>query len=739
VDPLETGPVDARGFWGLEPERWREDVLRIVLRLTLALGVVVYVPSMIAAWSTAQTAVAVVDTFAILVVALLNFWSRGAFFARAAILCGVFYTLGVVLLMTVGPIAQIYLFGFSLAATLLLGIRLGLASVALNAGTMLGLGVLGQASPAMAVAQWPESAFLWWVITANFLLVNAILALALGAIVRFLERALLRERGARGALETERRLLQLANEDLLDVARDRERTAERLEVSEGRFRELADHVGELFYSIDAETGELLYVNRLSQSLWGASFEELREDRARFGQRAHPDDGEAVEREWRAVLEGEPRELEYRVHHPASDTPRTVLERAFPVRDADGRVRRVVGVARDVTADRASEAERRSLGLQIQQAQKMEAIGRLAGGIAHDFNNMLGVILGYASMVRDALGDSPRLVSDVGQIIEAGERSASLTAQLLAFARRQPIAPRDLDLDTAVEATLQMVSRLVGESVEVSFRPGGAGTVRMDPSQLDQIVVNLAINARDAMPEGGHLVFETSRLNVDESYRRAHAEVREGEFALLIVSDDGRGMDAATRDRLFEPFFTTKEAGEGTGLGLSTVYGVVKQNGGMIGVYSELGCGTTFRIYFPVAPAEAAAPAQITPAAPVGGDETVLLVEDEPRVRAMTERLLADLGYRVLSASLPSEALEVAASHEGPIHLLLTDVVMPEMSGRDVWERLAGARPELRCVFMSGYTADILGARGVMHGDVQFLAKPFTADALASKIREALRN
>jgi PAS domain S-box-containing protein len=538
-------------------------------------------------------------------------------------------------------------------------------------------------------------------------------------------------------LKAQQEEIQAQYEELEREANERARAAERLEISEGRFRELADHVGELFYSVNAETGELLYVNRLSESLWGVSFEDLRDGRAQFAHRAHPDDREAIEGRWQKVLEGEPQEMEYRVQIPDSDTGRTVLERAFPVLDPEGRVQRVVGVARDITADRALEAEHRSLNLQIQQAQKMDAIGRLAGGIAHDFNNMLGVILGYANILRRAVQDEPHLVQDIQQIVEAGERSAALTGQLLAFARRQPIAPRDLDLDAAVEATLHMVRRLVGEGIELSFRAGDAGTVRMDPTQLDQILVNLAINARDAMPEGGHLVFETMRFTVDETYRRTHAEAPEGEFALLVVSDDGCGMDANTRERLFEPFFTTKEAGEGTGLGLSTVYGIVKQNGGMIGVYSEPGRGTTFRIYFPIAVSDESAAEPSLPAVRVGGDETVLLVEDEPRVRAMTERLLADLGYHVLTASRPSEALEVAAQYGGPIQLLLTDVVMPEMSGRDLWERLSPERPDMRCLFVSGYTADILGARGIMEEGVCFLAKPFSADALAAKIREAL--
>ncbi len=393
---------------------------------------------------------------------------------------------------------------------------------------------------------------------------------------------------------------------------------------------------------------------------------------------------------------------------------------------------VLGLAEDVT-------ERRLLEAQLRQAQKMEAVGRLAGGIAHDFNNLLTVVLGHSDLLLKRAGGDPSLGRGVEEIKKASERAASLTRQLLAFGRRQVLQPKVLDLAAVVANVQSMLHRLIGEDVAlVTVASPGLGRVRADPGQIDQVLVNLAVNARDAMPLGGTLTIETSNADLDAEYVERHLAIGPGRYVLLAVSDTGCGMDTETQSRIFEPFFTTKPEGRGTGLGLSTVYGIVKQSDGYIWVYSEPGRGTTFKIYLPRVDQEATAvePGEATVEAP-RGTETVLLVEDQEMVRDMVREALEMSGYAVLAASGGADALALAAGHRGPIHLLVTDVVMPGMSGRELAERLSTVRPTLRVLFMSGYTDDAISRHGILEEGVTFLQKPFTPDALSRKVRELL--
>ncbi|MEK6814630.1 MAG: ATP-binding protein [Nitrospirota bacterium] len=400
---------------------------------------------------------------------------------------------------------------------------------------------------------------------------------------------------------------------------------------------------------------------------------------------------------------------------------------------DGSVEFLSTIARDIT-------ERKNLETQFRHAQKMEAVGRLAGGVAHDFNNMLTVINGYAEMLLGRMKPDDPSRPEIAAIREAGERAASLTQQLLAFSRRQVVAPQVLSLNAVVSRTDKMLKRLIGEDVElVTILAPVLGTVRVDPGQMEQVIMNLAVNARDAMPNGGKLTIETADVDIDESYAREHVvAVPPGPYVLLAVSDTGCGMDAETLQRVFEPFFTTKGQGKGTGLGLSTVYGIVKQNAGYIWVYSEPGRGTTFKIYFPRAVEEAGALAgRKEPALEKGGNETVLLVEDDPAVRAFSAKSLRQHGYTVLEAADGEGALAVCDEHEGPIHLMVTDVVMPGMSGRELAEHLARVCPNVRVLYVSGYTDNAIVHHGVLDAGVAFLQKPFSAGGLLRKVMETL--
>ena len=417
-------------------------------------------------------------------------------------------------------------------------------------------------------------------------------------------------------------------------------------------------------------------------------------------------------------------------HDREGRPRVFLNNVVGFVE-DGQLVRVWGTQRDVT-------DQRHLEEQFRQSQKMEAVGQLAGGIAHDFNNLLTAILGNTQLLLRELppGDSKR--GDVEEIRKASERAASLTRQLLAYSRRQMLQPVVLDLNVVVSEMDKLLRRLIGEHIAlVTVLAPDLGRVKADPNQLEQVIVNLAVNARDAMPEGGKLTIETANVDLDEGFAQAHLGSVPGAYAMLAVTDTGSGMDATVRAHLFEPFFTTKEVGKGTGLGLATVYGIVKQSDGYISVYSEPGHGSSFKIYLPriATPARAAAGPQ--KGGPARGTETVLVVEDEPAVLSLSRRALEAQGYVVLAASDAAAALRVVERHGGMIHLLLTDVVMPGLSGRELADQLAGQRPGIRVLYMSGYPGDAVVQHGTLPSGSAFLQKPFSPDGLARKVRDVL--
>jgi two-component system, cell cycle sensor histidine kinase and response regulator CckA len=403
----------------------------------------------------------------------------------------------------------------------------------------------------------------------------------------------------------------------------------------------------------------------------------------------------------------------------------------------------LGIALNVLLDdlafRVSEREKAEE--RLRQAHKLEAIGKLAGGIAHDFNNMLSVILGYSEMSILALTAGDPIRADLEEIHRAAERARELTRQLLAFSRKQILEPKVLDLNQTLLGLSNMLRRLLGEGIELSLLTyTRVGKIKADPSQLEQVVMNLAVNARDAMPKGGKLAIETSDVELDAEYAAAHPDVSPGRYVLLAVTDDGVGIPASDWGRIFEPFFTTKPKGVGTGLGLSTVLGIVRQSGGHIWMYSEPGRGTTFKIYFPRHELPTHAPLTQPPATTIArGFETILLVEDDEQVRALCRIVLGRNGYNVLEAQSPGEAIILCEKYPAKIHLLLTDVVMPRMTGKELVDRVGPARPQMKILYMSGYTDDAIVHHGVLDAGVAFLQKPLTPDALLRKVRDVLNS
>jgi PAS domain S-box-containing protein len=453
-------------------------------------------------------------------------------------------------------------------------------------------------------------------------------------------------------------------------------------------------------------------------------------------RVYPDDRARVLASVRQALErgDETWSDEYRFSHPDGST-RWLLDRAYALYDDSGKPIRMVGSLQDVT-------KQRQLELQLRQAQKVEAVGQLAGGIAHDFNNILSIVVGYADLVLGSLGPATAGRDEVEEIRKAALRGAELTRQLLAFSRQQVLQPRTTDLAAIVAGMTQMLRRLIGEDIELSIEGTGSALVWVDPGQITQVILNLAVNARDAMPRGGRLTIRTMGVVVGEDEGREHVRIAPGRYVVLAVSDSGTGMDVATQAQIFEPYFTTKEPGRGTGLGLATVQGIVAQSGGSIVIVSEIGRGTTFRIYFPEAAAGEAARHDGDGARGAGGarraaGETVLLVEDDHALRAMLKAVLQRQGYRVLEAPNGREGLLLSQAFDGPIDLVLTDVVMPYMSGRELVERLAGTRSGLKAIFMSGYADGVLDEHGVRDRKSSFLQKPVTPAALVEKVRAVL--
>jgi hypothetical protein len=548
--------------------------------------------------------------------------------------------------------------------------------------------------------------------------------------VRVAERHYQRPDGQLVPVEISAAVVDVGGERIgLVIARDvteRKRAELKLQQSEEQYRLLFESNPHPMWVYDPETLAFLAVNDAAVAHYGYSREEflamtLEDIRP-------PEDVDALREDLAAAGRGISKGL---WRHRKKDGTLIDVEISAQNVSFGGRRGRLV-LANDIT-------DRRRLEDQLRQAQKMEAVGQLAGGVAHDFNNLLGVITGFTELLMKDIGPEHRGYRRVEEIRKAADRAASLTRQLLTFSRKQVVQPQVVDLNELICETEKMLRRLIGENIElVTALSPDLGRVRSDPGQVDQVIVNLAVNARDAMPGGGKLIIETANVTLDAGYSVNHAHVPPGPYVMLAVSDTGHGMDAVTQSRIFEPFFTTKELGKGTGLGLSTVYGIVKQSGGHIQVYSEVGRGTAVKVYLPrVESDERTVEGGALVEAPRPGSETILLVEDAESLRVMIREILEEGGYTVLESGEAEQALSVASAYEGPIPLMLTDVVMPGMSGREIADKLKGARPDTRVLYMSGYTDEAISHHGNLEPGTQFIQKPFTSDALLRKVREVL--
>ena len=526
---------------------------------------------------------------------------------------------------------------------------------------------------------------------------------------------------------------------LLGITRDiteRKQAEKTLRESEEKYRELWEQTRDGIALADLETGILLDCNQAMGDLVGRTREELIGQHQKILHLPASDNAKFFPAFEKHRTDREGGLLEDVLITKAGETK--VVEIKATLLTLQGK-KVMQGIFRDIAERKRAEEEQEKLQAQFLQAQKMESVGRLAGGVAHDFNNMLQTIIGYCELAfEETAADSP-LREDLLEIQKAANRSADLTRQLLAFARKQTVIPRVLDLNETLEGMLKMLRRLIGEDIDLFWKPGlDLWKVKMDPSQIDQILANLSVNARDAISGTGKVTIETENVTLDEAYCAGHAGFSPGQYVQLAVSDDGCGMDPETLEHIFEPFFTTKKEGAGTGLGLSTVYGIAKQNGGFINVYSEPGKGTAVKIYLPRFEGKASeALAESAAEVPQGHGETVLLIEDEESILKLGQKILERLGYTVLSAGTPGEALRLAETHAGEIHLLITDVVMPEMNGRDLAERIVSIKPGLKCLFMSGYTANAITHSNVLDEGMQFIQKPFSLKNLAAKVREVL--
>ena len=530
-------------------------------------------------------------------------------------------------------------------------------------------------------------------------------------------------------------------EGLLEDITERKHVEQALQESEKRYRTILNEMSEGYHEVDL-AGNFIFFNEAFLNIFGYSKDEMQD--TSFS--SYTADETITKKIFRAHNET------YRTGVPIQNFDCDILRKdgerrtlefyASLVKDPKGVPIGFRGIVRDITQTRQAEMEREKLQGQLTQAQKMESVGRLAGGVAHDFNNMLGVILGHAELALQKARNKQDPCPNLEKIQTAARRSADLTKQLLAFARKQVIEPKVMDLNQTVEDMLSMLRRLIGEDIDLSWVPTRElWPVKMDPSQVDQILANLCVNARDAITGVGKLTIETGIKTFDPAYCEDHDGFIPGDFVMLAVSDDGCGMNNETLENLFEPFFTTKEMGKGTGLGLATVYGIVKQNHGFINVYSEPDQGTTFRIYLPRqhVSAEKTDAATLSQVPIPTGNETILLVEDEPDILEMTRTMLEQKGYSVLSASTPVAAVEIARAQTDGIHLLITDVIMPEMNGRDLAEQIKALFPKIELLFMSGYTANVIVHQGMLNDGVAFLQKPFSIMDLARKVREILDN
>ena len=814
----------------IDPERWQVSLFALIVRVSVILGSLVYLPSVYAAVRYRLYGLAAIDTVALAALIAIHLFDRLPFRWRAAAFCLIVYGLAAGLLIFVGPISQIYLFAFSILTALLLGLRAGFFAALLSSATLFVVGSLGYAAATMTLARWSQELAGWLAITLNFTLVNTMLTLALGAVVKALEYALTREVAARVSLERERSLLRTLIDTLPDIIFTKDVNGSYvagnpaalagfgLQNEDGLagktlFDFLPRDLAETYRAEDMDViaGRPLYnrenrsVGRAGSPVWYATTKvPLRGADGQIvgliGISRDITDRKQAEAERVQLLAQLQLQIErmplaymlsdsnlhYSRWNPAAERifgftepevigkhpfdivvpPKSQPEMAsifdknkagnmeahgeFENRTKDGRTLicewhntplfeesgafvGLLSLAQDIT-------DRKNLEAQLRQSQKMEGIGTLAGGVAHDFNNILAIIQMQAELLKDDGDLSASQMEAADDIVSAVQRASALTRQLLLFSSREIFQPRDLDLCASVADMVKMLKRIVGEHIDIRLNMAPRPMfLHADAGMIDQVLLNLVVNARDAMPDGGRLVIETSAVEFDELAVSQTAGARVGSFVCLSVSDTGHGIPPDILTKIFEPFFTTKDVGKGTGLGLSTVFGIAQQHNGWVTVYSEVGRGTIFRVYLPrlVKTAESK-PSQAGPIAVNGGNEMILLAEDDPAVRLSVRRSLSKLGYRVVEAPTGIKALEVWKQNRDEIRLLLTDLVMPDgMSGKDLAQHILRESPGLKVIYMSGYGADVIGRDSPMKDGIDFLTKPFAADKLAKVVRRCL--
>lgn len=719
---------------------WQERIFFAIFLSTALITSVPYISSLIEGFHEKRWVNLVVYTLGYLIVILIVWVRRIPFPLRVILGIGVFYLLGLTALLTIGPVSsgRIWLFSFSIIASLLLGLRAGVITLAINLCTLFLVGYLvGQGRLEWATAL---SMKLWIITSITFISLNAMITISLAVLVQALEQHLLQAQ----KLTQE---LKATNDRLEQDTRKRRLAEEALIQSEKKLAQAIQGNSIPFFMID-HNHIITHWNRACENLTGFSEAEMK------GTRKHRHIFYAEERPMLAdFLADGAGEQEIKEYYGEKVSRSILIQGAFegedflphfgqkgkwlyftsaPMKDPEGNIMGALETIQDITDRKATEA-------QLRQAQKMESVGRLAGGVAHDYNNALSVIIGFTELAMGELDATDPRNEDLQQVLRAAARAADITRQLLAFARKQTISPRVLDLNQNVESMLKMLRRLIGEDIDLVWVPGtGLGNVEIDPSQLDQILANLCVNARDALAGVGRITIETARAAFDSAHCAEYPQFFPGEFVMMSIKDNGCGMDKETLDHIFEPFFTTKDVDKGTGLGLSTVYGIVDQNKGFLQVSSEPGKGTTIQIYLPE---HRDSPDEIqgenTEAAPQGKGETALVVEDDISILKFVARILHSLNYRVLTADSPVKALALAREHPGKIHLLITDVIMPEMNGQELAEQLTSLYPCLKTLFMSGYPANVIAPHGVLDPGVHFIHKPFSKQSLAKSIGKAL--
>lgn len=725
-----------------ELSAWRERIFFAIFLSVVLMAVVPYISSALQVIHEKRWENLFIYTLGYFCVILIVLVPRIPFHIRVICGLGTFYLLGLTALITIGPIGsgRIWLFAFSIIASLLLGLKAGLITLAFNIGTLFALGYLlsrGQLEWAMQISN-PMKA---WVTTSiTFSLLNAVITVSLAVMVRALEQHLLHEQKLTDALKT-------TNEQLERDHRKRRLAEEALLQNEKKLSQAIQGNSIPTFIID-HTHTITHWNKACENLTGFLEAEMVNTK-KPGLVFYPEE--------RAVLadfivdNATVQEIE---DHYNGDIHKSILidgayegEQFFPhvgkkgkwlfvtsapLRDPDGKIIGAIETVQDTTAQKNTE-------MQFRQAQKMESVGRLAGGVAHDYNNALSAIIGFTELALEEVEPHTPQHVDLTQVLRAANHATDITRQLLAFARKQTTAPKILDLNENVENMLKMLRRLIGEDIDLVWSPKtDLWPVKMDPSQIDQVLANLFVNARDAISGVGKIFIETETVVFDQGYCAENVGFIPGEFVQLAVSDNGCGMDKEILDNVFEPFFTTKDADKGTGLGLSTVYGIVKQNNGFINIYSEPGKGTSVKIYLPRQKGNPVKIEQdVTEEIPRGCGETILIVEDDPSILQLVQKILVGLGYRVLTADRPEKAMGLAEKHADKLHLLVTDVIMPGMNGLELRNRLQSNDPDLKCLFMSGYTADTIAHHGVLDEGVFFIQKPFSKKNIAKMVRKVL--